>query len=224
VGTRDEPAYAEPMIQWAQDHAGTIGAWWYLIVAALVFCEDALFVGFVIPGETAAVVGGALSALGVLELPVVLGLVIVAAILGDQVGYRIGHHLGPRLKASRPGRFVGDARWSAADEFFARRGGPAVFAGRWVALMRALTPATAGMSGLPMRVFLPWNVLGGVCWSVVFVSLGYALGHSLDRLDHYLKYGNLALIVLVVAAIAFLVWRHRREARLLRSEAVEPAE
>jgi membrane-associated protein len=212
------------MIQWAQDHATSIGAWWYAIVAALVFCEDALFVGFVIPGETAAVVGGAMSALGVLQYPIVLAIVIVAAILGDQVGYRIGHHLGPRLKASRPGRFVGAARWNAADEFFAKRGGPAVFAGRWVALMRALTPATAGMSRLPMRVFLPWNVLGGVCWSVVFVTLGYALGHSLDTLDHYLKFGDLALIVLVVLGIAFLVWRHRREGRRFRTEAVEPAE
>jgi membrane-associated protein len=189
-----------------------------------VFFEDALFVGFVIPGETAAVVGGALSALGILEYPVVLGLVILAAILGDQVGYRIGHHLGPRLKASRPGRFVGAARWAAAEEFFARRGGPAVFAGRWVALMRALTPATAGMSGLPMRVFLPWNVLGGVCWSAAFVTLGYALGHSLDKLAHYLKYGDLALIALVGAGIAFLIWRHRRETQRLRSQAVGPAE
>lgn len=212
------------MIQWAQDHAGTIGAWWYAIVAALVFFEDALFVGFVIPGETAAVVGGALSALGVLAYPIVLTIVIVAAVLGDQVGYRIGHHVGPRLKASRPGRFVGDARWAAADDFFARRGGPAVFAGRWVALMRALTPATAGMSGLPMRVFLPWNVLGGVSWSVVFVTLGYALGHSLDTLQHYLKYGDLALIAVVGLGIAFLIWRHRREGRRLRTEAVEPAE
>jgi len=210
-----DSAYAEPVIQWAQDHADAWGAWWYAIVGILVFLEDALFVGFVLPGETAAVVGGALAALGVLDYPVVLGIVMVAAVLGDQVGYRIGHHLGPRLKASRGGRWVGPARWAAADDFFARRGGPAVFMGRWVALMRALTPATAGMSGLPMRVFLPWNVLGGVSWSAAFVSLGFVLGHSLDRLDHWVKLGNVALIGLVAVGVGFLVWRHRRESHAL---------
>ena len=212
-----DPAYAGVVIQWAQDHADAWGAWWYAIVGILVFLEDALFVGFVLPGETAAVVGGALAALGVLDYPVVLGIVMVAAVLGDQVGYRIGHHLGPRLKSSRPGQWVGEARWAAADDFFARRGGPAVFMGRWVALMRALTPATAGMSGLPLRVFLPWNVLGGVCWSAAFVTLGFVLGHSLDRLDHWLRLGNFALIGLVAVAAGFLVWRHQRERRALVS-------
>ncbi len=207
------------MIHWAQQHASQWGAWWYAIVAGLVFFEDALFVGFVLPGETAAVVGGALAALGVLSYPLVLGIVMVAAILGDQVGYRIGHHFGPRLRASRPGRWVGPVRWAAADSFFATRGGVAVFLGRWVALMRALTPATAGMSGLPMRVFLPWNVLGGVTWSLAFVTLGFVLGHSLDRLAHLLKYGDLALIAVFVVGIGFLIWRHRRESAALRAEA-----
>jgi membrane-associated protein len=124
-----------------------------LIAGAVVFSEDALFVGFVIPGETVAVLAGASAKLGHVSLVGVLIVVIVAAIVGDTVGYEIGRHAGTRvLRLSFLERRR--KRLDQAREFLARRGGSAVFLGRWVAFFRAVMPALAGTARMPYPRFL----------------------------------------------------------------------
>src|SRR3954454_500691 len=94
----------------------------YTVIAGLVFGEAAVFIGFVLPGETAVVIGGVLAAAGRLQLAVLLVLVVVAAIVGDTVGYEVGRHLGPRVLASRPLRRH-EHRVAGAQAFLRRRGG-----------------------------------------------------------------------------------------------------
>jgi membrane protein DedA with SNARE-associated domain len=135
----------------------------YIVVAALVFAEDALFVGFILPGETAAVLGGVIASQGRVQLWLMIVLVVAAAIVGDTVGYEIGRHVGPRILNLR----VLDRhrrRLDDAQEFLRRRGGWAVFFGRFVAFFRAVMPALAGASLMPYRRFLAFNASGGLVW------------------------------------------------------------
>jgi membrane-associated protein len=190
----------------------------YLVVTALVFGEAAVFVGLVLPGETALLLAGALAGTGRLSLTVLAALAMVAAVVGDSVGYEVGRHLGPRLMDSRAGRLVGDKRWARAEAVMARRGGWAVLAGRWVGVLRALMPAIAGSTRMPYRRFLLFNALGGTLWAVVVVVAGYVAGASWHRVQTYLGNAGAAAVALVVVAFAvFSIWRRLARGRVSRS-------
>lgn len=194
------------------DQLLTENAWIvYSVVAALVLVEDALFVGFVVPGETAAVLGGVSASLGHVSLVAMCALVVLAAIVGDSVGYEVGRRFGPRLLETRPLRRHQE-RLGDAQDFLARRGGAAVFLGRFVAFFRAVMPALAGLARMPYRRFLPYNAAGGLVWGVAFVVLGYVAGSSYARVEAVVG-RDLAIGVAVVVVVALVVWRVRRSRR-----------
>jgi membrane protein DedA with SNARE-associated domain len=185
----------------------------YLTVALVVFAEDALFVGFVLPGETLAIIGGVTASLGHTSYWFVLLVVALAAIVGDSVGYEVGRLFGPRvmgLKVLRRRR----ERLESAQDFLRRRGGSAVFLGRWTAFFRAVMPALAGLSGMRYRIFLPWNAVGGIAWGATAVTAGYLAGQSYARVEKWLGRGAAAVIglVLLVALVVWLVRRRRQRA------------
>jgi membrane protein DedA with SNARE-associated domain len=186
----------------------------YVLIAGLVFAEAALFVGFVLPGETAALLGGVLAASGRVSLVAVLVIVVVSAIVGDTVGYEVGKHAGPRLLRSRPLR--GHAtRLDGARDALRRRGGSAVFLGRFTAFLRAVMPALAGLSRMPYRRFLAWNAAGGLVWGVGVTLLGFFAGASYQKVAQVLGRGSAALLAVVVvgAVVVWFVRRRRRENR-----------
>jgi membrane protein DedA with SNARE-associated domain len=178
------------------------------LVALVVFAEDALFVGFVLPGETAALIAGVAAKLGNAPLPAVLATVVLAAIIGDTVGYEIGRHFGSRALSMR---FLDRRRGRLQDAqvMLARRGGAAVFLARWVAFFRAVMPALAGAARMPYPTFLAYNAAGGAAWGIVVVLAGYIAGASYARVEKWLGTGA-ALAVLAVVLVALLVWRIRR--------------
>jgi len=187
--------------------------WLLLAAGLLVFAEDAVFVGFVLPGETAAVLAGVAAGAGQVPLAAALVVVVAAAIIGDSVGYEVGKlWLAPALDRLR---FLDKhrPRIDQAQDFLRRRGGGAVFLGRFTAFFRAMMPALAGASHMPYRKFLLWNALGGVVWGTIYVMLGYLTGKSYHHIEKWLGRGfagGLAVIVIV----AFVVWRVRSEKRI----------
>lgn len=183
----------------------------YLIVACLVFAEDALFVGFVLPGETAAVLGGVVASRGHVQLWLMMALVVLAAIIGDTVGYEIGKHFGPRLLKLRILR-KRVQKLEAAQEFLRRRGGAAVFLGRFIAFFRAVMPALAGTSRMPYPRFLAYNAAGGLVWGAGFVLLGFLAGNSYEAVAKVAG-RDLALVIAAVAVVAIVVWRVRKSRR-----------
>ena len=183
--------------------------WVYALVAALVFAEDALFVGFVIPGETAAVLGGVDASRGHISVTVIAVVVVLAAIIGDSVGYEVGKHfVGPRvLGHERLGKHQG--RIVEAQDFLSRRGGGAVFLGRFTAFFRAVMPALAGASRMPYPRFLAFNALGGLIWGVGFVLLGFFAGSEYKTVEKMVGRGA-AIGVVAVVLVLLVFWRVRR--------------
>ena len=181
------------------------------MIGALVFAEAALFVGFVLPGETAVLFGGALAAAGHLSFTELLVVVVVAAIVGDSVGYEVGRLAGPRLLESRPLRRH-RARLEVARTRLQQKGGVTVVAGRFTALLRAVTPGLCGMSGMPYRRFLLFNALGAIAWGTAVCVLGFVAGKSYQRVEASLgTFGAVLLGLFVIAGI--VLWHRGRAAR-----------
>jgi membrane protein DedA with SNARE-associated domain len=180
------------------------------VTGLLVFAEDAIFVGFVIPGETAAVLAGVGAGIGHVALPLSLVVVIAAAIIGDSVGYEVGRRFfGPKVLSH--GLLARHRhRIERAQAFLRRRGGIAVFLGRFTAFFRAMMPALAGASRMPYRRFLVWNAFGGVIWGSLFVVIGYLAGASYQQVEK--QVGRGMAVALAAAVVALLViWQVRRE-------------
>jgi membrane-associated protein len=186
------------------------GAPAYAVVGALVFSEAALFVGFFIPGETAVVVGGVLASVGSLRLWLIAVVVVACAIAGDNIGYILGRTFGSRLLA-RP-KLRDSAAIARTTALLHKHGGLAVLIGRFVAVVRAVVPGIAGLSGLRYRTFLLFNVLGGVLWGVGFTLLGFTVGRSFSKaLSHF----TAAALLVVACVVAFILghWLLQRRRR-----------
>jgi len=180
----------------------------YLVIGLLVFGEAAVFVGFVLPGETAVVLGGVLASQQVISIWLLAGLVVIAAVVGDSVGYEVGRHFGdPLLDLGPLRRHRG--RLDGAREFLRSRGGSAVFLGRWTAFLRAVMPGLAGLSRMPYPTFLTFNALGGLVWGITFCLVGYLAGNSYHVVEKVIGRGAAGMTVLVLVA-ALLIWHRRR--------------
>ena len=182
----------------------------YLVVAALVFGETAVFLGFVLPGEAAVVLGGVLASRGHVSLVLLVLVVVIAAVLGPLVGYEIGRRMGDRLFATRVLRRIpgGVAR---ARSTLQARGGLGVLIGRFVAILRALVPAAAGAARVPYRTFLFFNTVGGIIWGVGYCLLGYLAGSAYVVVEKRVGTGLAVVVAALVLAVAatWAVRRHR---------------
>jgi membrane protein DedA with SNARE-associated domain len=146
-----------------------------------------------------------------------MALVVLAAIIGDSVGYEVGKHLGTRLVKTKV-----LARYSRkvenAQEFLRRKGGSAVFLGRFTAFLRAVMPALAGTSRMPYGRFLAYNAAGGIVWGIGFVLLGFLAGNSYEAVAQAVG-RDLAVVIAAVAVVALIAWHLRSRRRQQRRRA-----
>lgn len=202
--------------------------WGYVLVGVLAGLEAAAFVGLVIPGETAMLLGGVLAFTGRASLPLMMACGVLGAIIGDSAGYELGRRFGDPLRRSRLGRRISAARWERAEQYVRARGGVAVFLGRFVGVLRAMVPFVAGASRMPYRTFLPYNILGALIWAPGFVYLGFLAGHSYQRVERLAGRASLLLgagVVLLAALAVAARWitRHPDTALIpLRRLAAQP--
>lgn len=179
----------------------------YPALLVLVAVES---MGVPVPGETALIAAAVLASRGKLDLPLVVALAALGAIVGDNVGYLIGRHGGRRLLAAE-GPF-GRARHRVlrvGEPFFARHGAKAVFFGRWTAGLRIWAAWLAGASRMGWPSFLLWNAAGGIAWATSVGVLAYLLGHAAEKALQLA--GVVGAVGVVVAALgAYLVWHRRR--------------
>jgi membrane-associated protein len=196
------------------DLSDTLGAWAYLLVAALAFVETGAFVGLIAPGETAIVLGGVVAAQGGVDLPLILLVAWVAAALGDLASFLLGQRLGRRFLIARGPRLgVTAARLERVDGFFDRHGAKAILIGRFIGIVRAVAPFLAGASGMRLRAFLPWSLLGTAAWATTFTLVGYAFHRSFASAAHTLTHGALTLAVIATAVLLLRAWLQARRQR-----------
>ena len=180
----------------------------YAVVFGGVFLENT---GLPVPGETALLAGAALAHFGQLSLVRVIATAIVAAVLGDNLGFFIGRNGGRRI-AERHGWRIGltPERLEGFDRFFREHGPKTVFAARFITGLRVVGAVLAGASGMKWPVFLFYNATGAVVWCTVIAFAGYSLAYSWATLEHWIGRTGLIALALVLAAGAIGVLRARR--------------
>ena len=185
----------------------------FAVVALLVFGEAALFIGFVLPGETSVIVAGVVASKGRVNIELLCALVVVAAIVGDSVGYAVGRRYGEKL-LTLPVIRHRQVALERALEGLRRRGPIYVFVGRFTAFLRAVMPGLAGMSKMHYRRFFFANALGGLIWGVSYSLLGYFAGGALSTIEKYSSWAGIAVLVLVLGVVVVIHFvRKHREVR-----------
>lgn len=187
------------------------------LVLALVFAlpavEASAFVGLLVPGELAVVVGGVVAHAGALSLWAVVVAAVTGAAVGDQIGFLVGRRYGRSFMDRLPARARRSEDMEKALSLVRRRGAAAVLLGRWTAALRALVPAVAGMSGMSQGRFTAANVTGGAAWAATVAVLGFVAGASYRTLERRLGLGGEILAAVVV--LLLVVWvLHARRARV----------
>jgi membrane-associated protein len=188
------------------------GAWTHLILFAIVFCETGLVVTPILPGDSLLFAVGAFSARGSLDLALALGLLTVAAILGDTVNYWIGHLVGPKVFHRDDVRFLKRKHLERTHQFYEKYGGKTIIIARFVPIVRTFAPFVAGVGAMSYGRFLLYNVIGGVLWIFLFVLGGYFFG-NIPIVRRNFTLVILAIVVLSIMPAVFEYLRHRRQSR-----------
>jgi membrane-associated protein len=201
----------EALVEDLLDDVARIGGVWLHVAAFLLaFGETAFLTDLLVPGEVGMVVVGAAGARGNEPLPTLIAAAALGATVGDSVGWVLGRTVAPRLieRYAWTRRHV-QPKVERAHAYFEQRGGAAVFLGRFVGALRSVVSVVAGMSGMPFRRFLAWNVAASIAWAGAVVSLGYFFGRNVESLV-----SDLALIIAAAivagAVVVWLVVRARR--------------
>ena len=179
------------------------GIWVYAGLFAVIFAETGLVVTPFLPGDSLLFAAGALAATGAMDITLVLGLIAVAAILGNSVNYAIGRAIGPRVFAASDGtgwqsKLLNRKHLDRAHEFFEKHGAMAVISSRFAPIIRTFVPFVAGAAAMSASKFLLYNVVGGMLWTAVCVGAGYAFGNV-----PIIK-NNFSLVALGIVAVSLL--------------------
>jgi undecaprenyl-diphosphatase len=195
-----------------EDAGNKLGNWTYLVVGVMAFFETGAFVGLIAPGETFLIFGGVVAGQGTISLVALIGIVWACAVLGDLASFYAGRRLGRAFLVKHgPKVSITEERLHTVEAFFDRHGGKAIFLGRFVGVVRAVNPFLAGSSGMPLRRFLPYDVVGAGAWATMLLVLGYVFWQSFDRVLHYAQQGTLALgTTIVVLVVVIWLVRHLR--------------
>lgn len=173
----------------------------YAIVAGLAFGGTAIGLDLIVPEEIGLFLAGAAAARGDASLAVMIVAGFAGAVLGDSVSYAIGRRWGVEfIRRSRLARRFLEPKIHGAQVYFERRGGPAIFFGRWVGALRAVVPMVAGIGGMPFPRFLLWNLVASAIWVSVVLSTGYLLGSFATDV-----FGQATLVVGIVVGSGFLL-------------------
>lgn len=171
----------------------------YVGLAFIVFAESGLLIGIFLPGDSLLFAAGLIAAGGFFSIGPLILLIVVAAIVGDSVGYWFGSHMKGRLFQNQDARFFKQEYVERTEKFYEKYGGRAVILARFVPIVRTLAPILAGMGSMRYRTFLTYNVIGGCLWGVSMTLLGYLLGSVIPDSEKYIL-----PISLVIIAISFL--------------------
>ncbi len=185
------------------DIIGLINTAGYIGILLIIFAESGIFIGFFLPGDTLLFTAGILAAAGHLNIFLVMIVVSIGAILGDQVGYFLGHRYGPKIFNRKESFWFHRKRVDEATAFFEKYGKKTVVFARFVPVIRTFVPVVAGVGKMDYRSFVAYNIIGGIVWGCGISLLGYFLGAIIPNIDYYFL--PLLAIIVVVSSIPTVI-------------------
>ena len=190
------------------------GIWVYAGLFAVIFAETGLVVTPFLPGDSLLFAAGALAATGAMDLTLVAVLIAVAAILGNTVNYSIGRAIGPRVFTATTGsgwqsKLLNRQHLDKAHAFFEKHGAVAVISSRFAPIIRTFVPFVAGAAAMSASVFLLYNLVGGILWTVLCVGAGYLFG-NVPIVKNNFPLVALGIVIVSILPAVYELWKHRR--------------
>jgi membrane-associated protein len=187
------------------------GAWVYALLFLIIFVETGVVVMPFLPGDSLLFIVGAMCGAGLMNLPLVMGLLLAAAILGDQTNYTIGRYFGPRVFQWEESRFFSRRGFDQAHAFYEKYGGITIILARFMPFIRTFVPFVAGVAEMTRSKFTLFNVVGGFIWVVGLTLVGYLFG-NLPIVQQHLSKIIWALIIVPGLIAMFGAWKARQAA------------
>ena len=184
------------------------GAWLYLLLFMIIFCETGLVVTPFLPGDSLLFIAGALAAGGGIDVHLLALLLVAAAVLGNSVNYSIGRFIGPKVFHWEDSRFFNKRALERAHAFYEKHGGKTIVITRFVPILRTFAPFVAGIARMNYLSFTAYNVAGALAWVLSLLYAGYWFG-NVPFVKQNLTWVILGIIVLSLVPLAFEYFRHR---------------
>lgn len=193
-----------------QELVNNYGNWIYAILFTIVFCETGLVVLPFLPGDSMLFAAGTIAAVGDMNIFVLIGLLIVAAILGDFVNFEIGKHFGQKLFSNPNSKIFKQSYLQKTHDYYEKYGGRTIIIARFVPIVRTFAPFVGGMGNMNYAQFARYNIVGAVLWVVSFTTLGYFFG-QLPFVKEHFSWIMIAIIVFSVVPMIVEIIRHRKD-------------
>lgn len=193
-----------------QAFVASYGAWVYALLFLIVFVETGLVVMPFLPGDSLLFIVGALAGAGLISLPLAMGLLVLAAILGDQLNYQIGRYFGPKVFQWEDSRFFNKRAFEQAHAFYERYGGITIILARFMPFIRTFAPFVAGVAAMSRPKFTAYNIGGGLLWVCSLTLAGYLFG-NMAWVQANLSKIIWALILVPGLIALFGAWRAGRQ-------------
>jgi len=187
------------------------GLWVYALLFLVIFVETGLVVMPFLPGDSLLFVVGAMCGLGLMSYPLSVGLLLAAAVLGNQSNYTIGRYFGPRVFKWEDSRLFNKAAFDRAHDFYERYGGITIVAARFMPFLRTFAPFVAGVAKMTRSRFTLFDVSGGALWVGGIITVGYFFG-NFPLVKAHLDKIIWALILVPGLIILLGAWKSRRKA------------
>ncbi|WP_300648028.1 DedA family protein [Hydrogenophaga sp.] len=196
--------------QHLQTFVQNYGAWVYALLFLIIFTETGVVVMPFLPGDSLLFVVGTLCGAGLMSLPLAMGLLVVAAILGDQVNYSIGRYFGPKVFQWENSKLFNRNAFNQAHAFYEKYGGITIILARFMPFVRTFAPFVAGVAEMTRTKFTAYNVVGALIWVVGLVGAGYLFG-NLPWVQANLSKIIWAMIFIPGFIAIFGAWRARQQ-------------
>lgn len=188
-----------------------------LLIAAVIFGESGMFIGFFFPGDTLLLSAGVFAAVGKLNLLSIMIVVSLAAILGDNTGYHIGRRYGRRLFRKPDGLIFKQQYVEQAEDFYKKYGSKTMLFAHFIPVVRTFAPAVAGVGHMKYKHFVIFDAIGDIAWAIIVTLIGYWFGSKIPNLDHYILLAVAAVVVITLGPTLYHLAKAANEKRRQKS-------
>ncbi len=185
------------------------GMWVYALLFLIIFVETGLVVMPFLPGDSLLFVVGAMCGVGLMSLPIAMGLLWLAAVLGNQSNYAIGRYFGPKVFAWEDSKFFNKKAFNQAHNFYEKYGGITIVAARFMPFVRTFAPFVAGVAQMSRRKFTFYDITGGALWVIGIITMGYLFG-NIPFVKAHLEKVIWAMILIPGMFVMWGAWKARK--------------